>query len=321
MVSFLITLFRAALWLGRTTTSYNISEMLEYIPNALLKLLYPLQEPDRKRNRSMKVLCLGLGRTGSESLCAALNELGYSEVHHGWRMIDPNHVGECPLWYRLALAKFKFHNTHLLTRSEFDKAIGHCEAVTDIPCAHFGIEILRAYPEAQVILNRRQDVEAWYNSQSHTIDQLWRAWPECLRSWVESEHFWIRRMTTWVTRSLWGWDFETFGREAYYSHYAGLEEECRRQGRVWLDWTVEDGWEPLCGFLGKEVPGYAFPSGNSLGVYAETRARFYRDRVRRGNRRLVVVGMVVAAAAMVGVAWYLDLKGQLACCSHESEAS
>lgn len=29
-----------------------------------------------------------------------------------------------------------------------------------------------------------------------------------------------------------------------------------------LEWSVEDGWEPLCEFLGKEVPGEKFPRTN-----------------------------------------------------------
>ena len=107
---------------------------------------------------------------------------------------------------------------------------------------------------------------------------------------------------------MWRWDFAKNGKRAYYDHYAGLEEECRRQGRKWLDWTPEDGWEPLCEFLGKEVPGHPFPSGNAQGVYAETRARCYRRRIERGNRNLVIVGAVLAAAAVGGLALYLDLK-------------
>ena len=29
-----------------------------------------------------------------------------------------------------------------------------------------------------------------------------------------------------------------------------------------LEWGVQDGWEPLCQFLGKEVPKKEFPKGN-----------------------------------------------------------
>ena len=29
-----------------------------------------------------------------------------------------------------------------------------------------------------------------------------------------------------------------------------------------LEWTVLDGWEPLCEFLGKEVPDESFPHVN-----------------------------------------------------------
>lgn len=129
--------------------------MLEYVPIPLLKLLYPIREPDRNRDRDLKILCLGLGRTGTESLCAALVDLGYSEVYHGYSTVAPEHIGGSATWYRLGLAKFKYHDASLLTAASFDKVLGNCEAVADLPCAAFGVELLRAYPHAKVVLNRR----------------------------------------------------------------------------------------------------------------------------------------------------------------------
>jgi hypothetical protein len=34
-----------------------------------------------------------------------------------------------------------------------------------------------------------------------------------------------------------------------------------------LEWSVEDGWEPLCHFLGKEVPTTTFPNGNTPAAF------------------------------------------------------
>ena len=46
----------------------------------------------------------------------------------------------------------------------------------------------------------------------------------------------------WVPKSMDKSDFAKNGRQMYVEHYAKLEEECRKQGREWLNWTVEDGW-------------------------------------------------------------------------------
>ena len=40
-----------------------------------------------------------------------------------------------------------------------------------------------------------------------------------------------------------------------------------------LEWTVKDGWEPLCKFLGKEVPDQPFPHTNASGGEYERKER------------------------------------------------
>ena len=35
-----------------------------------------------------------------------------------------------------------------------------------------------------------------------------------------------------------------------------------------LEWSAEDGWEPLCKFLGKEVPNEPFPRINDAAGFA-----------------------------------------------------
>ena len=169
--------------------------MIEYVPIPLLKWLYPVHETPIVRTRDLKVLCLGLGRTGTESLHDAILHLGYKGVYHGYRAAET--PGEQIQWYRLALAKFKHDDQGLLNRIEFDRVIGDCEAVTDLPCAAFGPELLRAYPDAKVVLNRRRDVEAWYQSQLNTTQRTWKTW----NSWsawalsgLQAELFWTRRI-------------------------------------------------------------------------------------------------------------------------------
>lgn len=58
--------------------------LISHIPVWILKLIWPMKEDIRHRDRELKVLCLGLGRTGTDSLRNALIELGYNDVAHGW---------------------------------------------------------------------------------------------------------------------------------------------------------------------------------------------------------------------------------------------
>lgn len=80
---------------------------------------------------------------------------------------------------------------------------------------------------------------------------------------------------------------------------------CTLLGSGWLTLlvrSVEDGWEPLCRFLGKEVPSVPFPNGNPPKAWAEriavTTAGYHAKAVRNmivfGAVVVVVVGLLAA---------------------------
>jgi hypothetical protein len=46
-------------------------------------------------------------------------------------------------------------------RAEFDRLLGHCQGVSDLPAILFAEELIEAYPEAKVILTHRE-FESWY---------------------------------------------------------------------------------------------------------------------------------------------------------------
>ncbi|KAI1104090.1 hypothetical protein F4804DRAFT_308213 [Jackrogersella minutella] len=51
----------------------------------VLEWAYSLPEPPkRERTKPMQVLCVGLPRSGTESLQHALLKLGYDHTLHGW---------------------------------------------------------------------------------------------------------------------------------------------------------------------------------------------------------------------------------------------
>ncbi|TKA71956.1 hypothetical protein B0A55_05384 [Friedmanniomyces simplex] len=281
--------------------------MAGYIPISLLKFIYPVPEPNFTRDRPLQVLALGLGRTGTESLALALDNLGFGDVYHGWKTAEQ--PGCYVQWTRLGSAKYSTHhkNPSLLNRAEFDRVIGHCGAVTDLPTAAFAPEMLRAYPEAKVILNRRRDVDAWYESQKMTIATLFADWKTITPCLFEAQLFWTWQCVRFVVFKMAGDDFERNGREMYLEHYARLEAECRRQGREWLDWTVQDGWEPLCKFLDKPVPDHPFPSGNTVGDFDARRARVHKQQFQRALRNASIVGVLLMVA--IATVWYRVSSG------------
>ena len=74
----------------------------------------------------------------------------------------------------------------------------------------------------------------------------------------------------------------------------------------YLEWTAEDGWDPLCEFLGKPVPNEPFPYVNTKSKgWKEKEAKWNAELVKPALRNLginaVVLTCGLAAAAAVAV--------------------
>lgn len=70
-------------------------------------------------------------------------------------------------------AKYKLRGEPY-TREDWDKLLGHCHAVTDVPSFCFAPELIEAYPEAKVVLTAR-DPDAWLKSIDTTLFAVTKA--------------------------------------------------------------------------------------------------------------------------------------------------
>ncbi|VUC24299.1 unnamed protein product [Clonostachys rosea] len=278
----------------------------------LERTIYRLPEaPPRIRRAPMQVLCVGFPRTGTESLQQALIKLGYDYTYHGWDILFERPVS-MPGWVGLARRKFKTHTRSravhgdcTITAAEFDVLLGHCTAVTDAAGSVFAAELIQAYPEAKVILNIRRDEEAWHQSACQSlVDQ------NSLGFWITSffcaEMFWAWHV---YQRFLWASLFRaqdgSLGRAIYGNgRWIYREHNDMIRGLVpaerLLEWSVEDGWEPLCMFLGKQVPEEEFP-------HANTRGEGFKERVDQitnlwvgtALRNMAITAVVVTAGVAI----------------------
>lgn len=64
------------------------------------------------------------------------------------------------MWWEAFEAKFEGKGKPF-GRDQFDKLLGHCQAVADNPCICFAEDLIAAYPEVKVILTLRP-VDDWY---------------------------------------------------------------------------------------------------------------------------------------------------------------
>jgi hypothetical protein len=127
-------------------------------------------------------------------------------------------------------------------------------ATTDIPGATFACELIRANPDAKVIGNKREDVEAWYQSVLSTfgISSPFGSWSIAL---FDLELFWLKVGRDAVWGHMVGYHFARTGRDVYRDHYERIDEVLQgekaagRERRV-SRWRVEDAWDGLLEFLG-----------------------------------------------------------------------
>ncbi|PSR76410.1 P-loop containing nucleoside triphosphate hydrolase protein [Coniella lustricola] len=193
----------------------------------------------------MKVLVLGLPRTGTQSLADALAHLGISPVYH---MRDVGKNGHQGLWLQALDAKFAGAGP-AWGRAEFDEILAGNEGVADFPAAVFVKELLDAYPEAAVLLTIRSE-DAWYQSMMST---LWHAHSRRPADATSSMAALSHKYHTYC----WNNDFPAHGRQHYHKHNDLVRESAN--GRAFLEFDVKDGWAPLCAFLGIAVPDEPFP--------------------------------------------------------------
>ena len=188
---------------------------------SLERYVYALPDPPppRTRTRPMEVICVGLPRSGTESLQQALLTLGYDHTYHGWDIIFDEGCYS-PGWVALARRKWfgrrpppgpltsgssgkhsrggtdgsasadADEGEDTITAADFDALLGHSVAVTDAAASVFAAEMIAAYPEAKVVLNMRRDVDAWHRSVIQTLVSSSESWVFWVVSLLDRECFW-----------------------------------------------------------------------------------------------------------------------------------
>ena len=197
---------------------------------------------------SLQVVGAGVGRTGTASLKQALERLLDGRCHHMLEIIgDPAQV---PGWMDAIDGR----------DVDWQELLSGYVALVDWPGASFWRELSAANPDALVLLSTR-DPEAWYRSASNTIFNALDHSPPGLEHWFTAVH----RM--FGERFCDDLGNEAAMMDAFERHNA--EVRAGVPAGPLLEWTVTDGWEPICERLGLAVPDEAFPKTNTTN---ETRA-------------------------------------------------
>ncbi|KAJ7051011.1 P-loop containing nucleoside triphosphate hydrolase protein [Mycena amicta] len=264
----------------------------------------------RTRTVPLEVISLGFSRTGTVSMRAALEKLGYNEVNHGFK-VSANPYDRA-MWDEALDAKF-LGKGQPFGKNEWDELLGHCMAVADMPHLLFADELIAAYPDAKIILTIR-DPDKWWNSFQETVfHRLLQDRPpsgvvERIQNLFEPQasrrmkDFW-RRAFTILFRTPNPTPEEA--KNAFLAHYEHVRSLVPVESGRLLEYRVGEGWDRLCVFLGKEVPKEEFPRLNDRGAYHE-----HVDKRFRSIRRKAVEPYVAAVAMVtlaVGFFWMLEV--------------
>ncbi|KPM37180.1 hypothetical protein AK830_g9381 [Neonectria ditissima] len=245
------------------------------------------------RSVPMKVLILGLGRTGTASMRTAMKQLGYVDTYHMMNCSIEN-PPDALMWMDALTAKFDKKGAPF-TRDDWDQLLGGSQAVCDWPAIAFAKELIEAYPEAKVVLTNR-DVDSWHASTMKTV--YWRVTDRELR-WLS--HFdWAAGMYYPMLRKFFDTffegDFPNSGKDVFRRHYAEVRSLVPKDNL--LEYRVQDGWGPLCDFLGEPVPkGCPFPNVNDNSDFVTRSRRRNRNQMYNVALRYFCVLLIAVLSA------------------------
>lgn len=197
-----------------------------------------------------KVIGAGFGRTGTVSMKIALEKLGFFPCYHMGEVFIPRpgyNDGHLDAWYDF-YEKGQAMDWQWLFESY--------QATVDFPaCLHYR-ELIQTFPDAVVVLNVR-DPDKWFDSWQH----LWSV-IDTVNDPDKIVRFHKFYSVAFALRD------EYFGgkieRESSIAAYNQHLDAVRRDvpANKLLEFSVTEGWKPLCEFLNLDVPDSPFPHLN-----------------------------------------------------------
>lgn len=210
---------------------------------------------------TLQVVCVGLSRTGTSSLKAALSMILPGNTHHAMDYLSNINNQESHVFWTSMADKSATKDDI----SEFFKS-GNYSGVCDVPCLLYWREIVKAHPQAKIILTVRDPV-LWYQSLNTAIIPLAKQ----INRWS-----WILKIICYI---LYGKCFQVSLLQILFQQFHLKEfEQQSTATRFYEDWNkdiistvpsenllvfdVRSGWGPLCEFLDCPEPSVPFPRLN-----------------------------------------------------------
>ncbi|RYP24893.1 hypothetical protein DL767_008517 [Monosporascus sp. MG133] len=253
----------------------------------------------------LKIINASLFRMGTRSMAQAYQILGY-KTHHGlledamdspWALIEQ--AAEAT-WPSVPGASSRPPNT----RAEWECLWGSYDVVTDL-ASPFVIELIKAYPDAKVVVVQR-DFESWWPSfRSELRDKVMKQPSSAIYAFISWRILGVRPVHA-MRKVLLGFfnaksreeiDVEC-ARKAYDTYFKEIRRLVPQERR--LEYKMGSGWEPLCTFLGVDIPNVEFPRTNSRSAHSEVVRSRQKQLFASATRTL---GPWVLVIVSIGAAW------------------
>jgi len=237
----------------------------------------------------MRVIGAGFGRTGTTSLKAALEQLGFGPSYTLSEVFEnPEHV-----------AFWEAAGRPIREEPDWEGFLAGYGVAVDWPACSFYEELMEAFPEAPVILTVR-DPTPWYESTRSTIYELRRltTGPFPVRAAFALAGLFAPGVAGTVRladRLVWEDTFDgrfedrAYAMEVFERHNEAVRRRVPPERLLVFD--VREGWAPLCEFLGVETPDGPFPRLNEA-----------REMRRRLLGLVALSAAAPALAVLTGVA-------------------
>jgi hypothetical protein len=260
----------------------------------------------------MQVLVLSLPKTGTVTMQAALDTLGYNTAHGlTWLFETEKHArGE-----RAIDAKF-YGIGEPINLAQWDDLTAEYSALTDVPCCAFADELISMYPEAKVILIYR-DKDNWVKSAETMIDCMDYLPAKLLTKLIEplkaapasgAESSRPAILMLKLFGAYFGGqnskELKANLRRTYRRHNSHVKELLQNQPDRFLEYKLGDGWDVLCKFLGKEVPvNTPFPHLNEGEMFKKMMYQLQMRFLRQAFDPVKANAVPLLAMAGICCAW------------------
>ena len=196
----------------------------------------------------IRIIGAGFGRTGTDSMRAALEMLGFGPCHH-MRTLNED-PAQRDAWRRFIAGD----------PADWKSLLGGYRSCLDWPSAHFWPELMTEFPDAKIVLTWRTP-ESWWTSFERTILPVLQsdkeAGTETAGGMLIPRHVFSGKPMQ-----------RDHGIAAYKANVEAVKRHVPAD-RLLIH-EPGSGWAPLCEFLGTAIPATPFPKNNSTEEFRAT---------------------------------------------------